>query len=245
MMGWLIIPLLFWLSQPLPIEDPGQESHTYEARYLYGNLDTKVANVIISLTPDEWEGQDAYRIDLSIKVKPIFRLFLHAKYAVEGRITRPGMTPLYYYSNTGKVEGLCKYTEGEEGVYYWRKPAKSPEPEIFAYPNDGKTMELMSMLFFARGYDFVEGEPVAVKALIAGRLAPGTITMEGVDTEKYPGHEAQILHLRMSERGIMENGSGTDVYIWREAGGSHLVLGLQAALGKHGMMMCNIIDLGL
>lgn len=244
MMGLLIIPLLMWLGLGLPMnmEGPGEESCTYEVRYLYGSLDTKVATAVISLSPAIWEGQDVYEVSVNIRVKPLFRLFLHASYGVEGRISRPGMLPRYYFSDTGKVRGYCKYTEGEEGVYYWRKSAKMPEPEIFTYPNDGKTMELMSMLFFARGHDFVPGEPLSVSAVIGGKRVPGTITMEGVDTDRYPGHKAEVLHLHMDERGIMENGSGNDVYIWREAEGSHLVLGLRAGLGKRGTMECRILE---
>ena len=176
------------------------------------------------MKPDVWEGKEVNTLNISIRVKSIFRLFLKDEYAVEGQFTRPGMKPLYYYCPSSKGEGWCRYTEGEKGVYYWRQFDKKPEPEIYVYPNDGKTFELMSMLYFARVYPFREGVPCEVKVILGGKLFPAVITWESTDTERYPGHTAQVLHLVFPERGLMENGSGNEATVWRDADGSQPVL---------------------
>ena len=241
MLRFLIIPLLLLLGQPVSPTEPGTENLRYEVRYLYGALNARVANATFTLAPDVWEGKDVYRTDIRIRVKPLFRLFLNADYIVEGRFTRPGMEPLYYFTPSGG-ECWCRYTEGEEGVYYWRKMGKMESPEIYTYPNDGKTLELMSMLYYARTFDFKEGVPCEVKVILGGKLFPATITWEKTDTERYPGHRAQVLHLVFPERGLMENGSGNEATLWRDADGSHPILGLQVGLGKKGTMVCNILE---
>ena len=99
----LIIPLLLWLGQPVKVAtDLGKETCTYEVRYLYGNLNTKVAKAIFTLTPSVFEDQKAYKAEISIKVQPIFQLFLHSKYTVQDYFTRPGMKPLYYTTSSNK-----------------------------------------------------------------------------------------------------------------------------------------------
>lgn len=242
MLRLLIIPLLMLLGQPVTATDPGQESLLYEVRYVNGALNAKVAKASFTLGPSVWEDQDVYRADILITVQPIFRLFMIPKYIVQGYFTRPGMKPLYYYSPTGKGVGWCRYTEGEEGVYYWRQVNKMPEPEIYTYPNDGRTMELMSLLYFARTYDFQPGEPCQVKMLMGGKSFPVTVILESTDEERYPGHKAQLLHVLFPERGLMENGAGNEAFIWREAEGNRPILGMRVGLGKKSTMICNIIE---
>ena len=242
MLRLLIIPLLLLLGQPVSPENPGTENLRYEVRYLYGALNARVATASFDLAPDVWEGKDVYRSDIHVRVKPIFRLFLKADYVVEGRFSRPGMALMYYRSPSDRGEAWCRYTEGDKGVYYWRQYDKMPEPEIYVYPNDGKTFELMSMLYFARVYPFREGVPCEVKVILGGKLFPAVITWESTDTERYPGHTAQVLHLVFPERGLMENGSGNEATVWRDADGSQPVLGLEVNLGKKGTMVCNILE---
>lgn len=237
----LIIPLLLWLGQPVKVAtDLGKETCTYEVRYLYGNLNTKVAKAIFTLTPSVFEDQKAYKAEISIKVQPIFQLFLHSKYTVQDYFTRPGMKPLYYTTSSNKGSAWCRYSEEE--IVFWRKYGKMPEPAIYTHPNDGISMELVTLLFYARTHDFKEGEPYEVKPLMGGKPRPATLTMEGIDTKKYPGHSAQVFHLVMLERGIMENGSGKDAYIWIDTDENRTPLGLQVALGKNRTMICNIIE---
>jgi hypothetical protein len=242
MLRFLIIPLLMLMGQVGTPTEPGHEEYKYEVRYLYGALNAKVAIATFGLKPDVWEEQEVYRTDILIKVQPIFRLFMNANYVVKGCFTRPGMKPLYYYTPDGKGEVWCRYTEGDEGVYYWRQLDKMPEPEIYTYPNDGRTMELMSLVYFARTYDFKEGEPCHLKMIMGGRPFPVTITLESTDEERYPGHKAQLLHVLFTERGLMENGAGNEAFIWREAEGSRPVLGMKVGLGKKRTMICNIIE---
>ena len=235
----LIIPLLMLLTQPTKATEPGEEELAYEIRYLYGAINAKVATGTFVLRPDVWEGQDVYTADIYIKVKPLFRLFLLPEYDVTGHFTRPGMNPLHYFCPSGRGWGECRYTEGEKGVHYWRQFDKMPEPEHFYYPNDGRTMELMSLLYFARMYEFVQGEAVPVKMLLAGKIYNGNITLVGEDSERYPGHVAQELHLEIIGRGLMEDGSGNLFVVWRDASGTHPVLGMYVPLGKKGTMLVN------
>ena len=241
MIRWRIIPLVLWLGQPVRVlTHPEEETCTYDVRYLYGNLNTKVAKATITLTQAQFEGQEVYKAEIGIKVQPIFRLFLHSKYTVEDYFTRPGMKPLYYCTSSNKGSAWCRYSEDE--IVFWRQYGKMPEPAIFHYPNDGITMELVTLLYYARTHDFKEGEPIEVRPLMGGQPIRSTLTLEGIDTEKYPGHRAQVFHFVMLERGIMENGSGKDAYIWIDADGNRQALGLQVALSKNGTMVCNIIE---
>lgn len=241
MIRLLIIPLVMLLAQPDVPVNPSEETSMYEVRYILGDLNTKVAKATITTTPTMWEEKDAYKAEINIKVQPFFRLFLHAKYFVEAFVTRPGMQPLYYSTSSSKENAWCRYSEGEEGIVFWRH-YKKKEPKTLIFPNDGRTMELVSMLYYVRTFDFKEGEPCELKVLIGERALPATLTMEGIDTEKYPGHRAMFIRFVMLERGIMENGSGNEAYLWIDADGARIPLGLQVALGKRGVMVCNIVE---
>lgn len=241
MIRLLIIPLVMLLAQPDVPVNPSEETSMYEVRYILGDLNTKVAKATITTTPTMWEEKDAYKAEINIKVQPFFRLFLHAKYIVEAFVTRPGMQPLYYSTSSSKENAWCRYSEGEEGIVFWRH-YKKKEPKTLIFPNDGRTMELVSMLYYVRTFDFKEGEPCELKVLIGERALPATLTMEGIDTEKYPGHRAMFIRFVMLERGIMENGSGNEAYLWIDADGSRIPLGLEVALGKRGVMVCNIVE---
>ncbi|MBQ2172279.1 MAG: DUF3108 domain-containing protein [Bacteroidales bacterium] len=241
MIRLLIIPLVMLLAQPDVPVNPSEETSMYEVRYILGDLNTKVAKATITTTPTMWEEKDAYKAEINIKVQPFFRLFLHAKYFVEAFVTRPGMQPLYYSTSSSKENAWCRYSEGEEGIVFWRH-YKKKEPKALIFPNDGRTMELVSMLYYVRTLDFKEGEPCELKVLIGERALPATLTMEGIDTEKYPGHRAMFIRFVMLERGIMENGSGNEAYLWIDADGSRIPLGLEVALGKRGVMVCNIVE---
>ena len=239
----LIIPLLLGLGEPVKVvTEPAEETSTYEVRYLYGGLNAKVAKATFTLTPTVFEEKEVYKSDISIRVQPIFRLFMHAQYGVEAFFSRPGMDPVYYTTSTNKGSAWCRYSEGEEGVVFWRQFGKMPEPEIFSYYNDHRTFEVVSLLYFARTHDFEEGDPCDVNVLMGGRKVPSTLVFEGYDTEKYPGHKARILHLHMIDRGIMENKSGQDIYLWTDVDEAHTVLGLQVSLGKRGTMVCHILE---
>lgn len=242
MMRLLIIPLLLWMGQAVSPSPSGDEICQYEVSYILGDLNTKVAMATITTTPTMWEEKEVYKSEINIKVQPFFRLFLHAKYFVEAFVTRPGMQPLYYTTSSSKENAWCRYSEGEEGIVFWRHFKKKQEPTILTFPNDGQTMELVSMLYYVRTFDFKEGEPCELKVLIGERALPATLTMEGIDTEKYPGHSAKRIRFFMPERGIMENGSGNEAYLWIDADGSRIPLGLEVPLGKYGIMVCKIVE---
>lgn len=245
MLKLLLLPLMLLLGNPpgpATPDNPGEEHLVYELRYKNGALKPKVAKAYFNLIPDTWEGKDVYTAQISIDVKAIFRLFMKADYQVTGHFTRPGMEPLYYYCPSKEGWGECHYTPGEQGVHFSRMMGEMEVPEEYFYFNDGKTMELMSVIYTIRWRELKLGEPIDMNMLLAGKIVHSTIVLEENDTEKYPGHTAQRLKVEMVERGLMENGSGNVFYIWREAEGTRPILGLQVPLSKKGSLLVNIIE---
>lgn len=71
-------------------------------------------------------------------------------------------------------------------------------------------------------------------ASVAARL-----TWQGADPDKFPGENAKRFLLEMTERGLMENGSGNKIQAWRSAGPDRRILGLETAISA-GMMVVRI-----
>lgn len=238
-MRYLITALLMLMLAPVSVTDPGNETNVYEVRYVRGALNTRVAKATLSLAEDEWEEQPAYRADITIKVAAIFRLFMKTDYIVTARYTRPGMLPLYYYSQEVKKYGECHY--GEELIHFSRQMDRDAPVEEFDVPNDGKSFELLSMLMFARRYDFEPEVPVPVKILMFGDAYHAQVTLQGTDETLFPGHKAEVLVMEVLERGLFENKSGQQITVWRDAEGSRPILGLEINLHK-AKVVCKVID---
>jgi hypothetical protein len=74
-----------------------------------------------------------------------------------------------------------------------------------------------------------------VHILVSGKLYPGELLHLGEDLERFPDMPAEKLLLRLTERGLMENGSGNEIYIWRSSGPDRNILGLETNLSTGSM----------
>ena len=230
-----LLILLIALQSVLP---QTSEKLVYEVRYCLGALNTKVATGTIPLVQDVWEGRKALRSDASIKVQPIFRLFLKGSYSANLYLGAGDMKPLYY--RYGHENGVNECTYRPDSVYYHRDHKTKGIRDI-TLPNDGRTMEIFSLLFLVRDLNLSPGESINAKAYLSGGFRNVRITMIGTDTERYPGREADAFLIETPEQGLMENGSGNIIKLWRSGSGSRPVLGIEVPLST-GKMIANLTD---
>lgn len=236
----LIFILLFLLPFIGRAQEP--ESLEYELRYKLGAMKTKVANATMTLEPSEWQEQPAYLSVVKIRVAPVFRLFMRAEYMAGLYLSNPGMESVYNFSQTGKDYTYCYYGKGERGIHFERHPKGRKQGEHFFFDNDGRTFELLSLLWYIRRFDFDRTETLDLKAFFTGTIMDCQVRRTGQDSEKYPGHTADCIQVDLLGRGLMENGSGNQVLVWRDTEGTRPILGLEISLGK-GTMFCNITNL--
>lgn len=236
----LLIPGL--LSSPAPVSSEALGTVEYEVRYLLGGLDTKVADAAISLEHSTWEGQKVLHAHAVIRTAPIFRLFMNAEYLADTYLVSGGLEPLYYMNpikragKLGRFECVYDKSAGIIRSEFVRPPADSVSK---SFPLDGKTMDLLSLLQYVRFLDLAEGRSLSMHVLKAGLSVPATLTNKGPDTERYPGVETDRFLLTMTETGLMENGSGNKITVWRQAGSERVLLGMEVNLGS-GVMLVTI-----
>lgn len=230
-----LLILLIALQSVLPRTS---EKLVYEVRYKLGALNTKVATGTIPLVQDVWEGRKALRSDANIKVQPIFRLFLKGSYSANLYLGAGDMKPLYY--RYGHENGVNECTYRPDSVYYHRDH-KTKGVHNISLPNDGRTMEIFSLLFYFRDLNLAAGESINAKAYLSGGFRNVRITMIGTDAERYPGREADAFLIETPEQGLMENGSGNIIKLWRSGSGSRPVLGIEVPLST-GKMIANLTD---
>ena len=77
--------------------------------------------------------------------------------------------------------------------------------------------------------------------LIGGKSIRAALTNQGADSERFPGEQTERFFLKMYERGLMENGSGNAITVWRSTDGAHQILGLETDLGS-GTMSVSVIE---
>jgi len=230
-----LLILLIALQSVLPRTS---EKLVYEVRYKLGALNTKVATGTIPLVPDVWEGRKALRSDASIKVQPFFKLFLKGSYTANLYLGAGDMKPLFYRYGHENGFNECRYRA--DSVYFHRSHKKKGVQNI-ALSNDGRTMEIFSMLFLLRELNLSPGESINAKAYLSGGFRNVRITMIGTDAERYPGREADAFLIETPEQGLMENGSGTVIRLWRSHGGTRPVLGIEVPLST-GTMIANLTN---
>jgi hypothetical protein len=212
----------------------------YEVRYKIMGIDTKVAVATISLENGTWEGRPALHSHSVIRANSVFKLFLNAEYVTDAYITPDGKEPLYYINPTrkgkkeGKFECSYDYKEGTIRSEYVRPPA---DPVVGTYSLDGNTMDLLSLLFSIRFNDIAPGESRPMNLLMSGDCIAATLTCQGIDKDRYPGVETKRLHLKMTGRGLMENGSGDEITVWCTTDSSHRLLGLETFLNSNPMVV--------
>ena len=204
---------------------------TYEIRYTWGAIDAKVATVTISLNPDSYQGKSAYRSHAFVKTSAIFRLFIGADLTVDSYIDEAELLPLYTINPYRKSGKDCKFEyiydrEARQVTNVAQGPKETLETK---YPFDGRIFDLLTVLAFVRFLDAGD-KPVSLRLMLGEAAYPAVITYQGKDTERVPGVEADRFQIRLTERGVMENGSGNELTFWRSPGSDRRILGLEAAV---------------
>lgn len=230
-----LLILLIALQSVLP---QTSEKLVYEVRYKLGKFNTKVATGTIPLEEDQWEGRKVLRSDASITVQPFFKLFLKSSYTAHLYLDAEDMTPLYYSYGHENGFNECRYQK--DSVYFHRINKKTGNRD-FALPNDGRTMEVFAILFHIRDLNLSAGETTSVKVYLDGDFRNIRITMIGTDTERFPGRVADDIFIETPEQGLMENGSGNLIRLWRAHDGARPVLGIEVPLST-GIMIANLRD---
>lgn len=225
----------------IPAESLGTVS--YDVRYKLGAITTKVATATISWEEASWNGTPAYHSAALVRTTPIFRLFISSDYVAETYFTRSDLTPLYFVNpfKRNKQDGKFEYVyQNGHGEIASTTVRGDDEPEYKTFPNDGTTLDLLSLLHFVRFVPLSDdSEPLEMHILMAGKSYPALLEYLGTDDDKIPGIPAEKLHLRMTEHGLMENKSGNELYLWRATTPDHRLLCLETNLSS-GRMICAI-----
>lgn len=223
----------------IPAESLGTVS--YDVHYKLGAITTKVATATISWEKESWNGVPAYHSKAVVQPTPVFRLFISSDYLAETYFSRSEFAPLYFvnpFKYSGK-EGKYEYVfRADKKVIESTTVQGDDPPENKTFPLDGRTMDLLSLLHFVRFVE-IEDEPIDMHILMAAKSYAARLVFQGEDDEKFPGQDAERLLLQMTERGLMENGSGKEIHLWRSSEDDHRLLGLEVALSS-GRMICRI-----
>lgn len=224
----ILLPATLCGARKLPSAALG--TFTYEVRYIWGAINAKVATATISLEPARWDGRDSYHSHAFVKTSAIFRLFIGADLTVDSYIAQSDLLPLYTINPYRKGGKDCKfeyiYDRDKRQVTNVAQGPKETLTKQFAF--DGKIFDLLTLLAYCR---FEAGEKSVTLTLMLGDAAyPAILSYQGKDTESFPGEEAERFLLRLTERGVMENGSGNEVTFWRSSGSDRKILGLEAAI---------------
>ena len=216
----------------------------YEARYNWGAINSKVADATITLERDKWNGSDVLHSRATISASSIFRLFMNADYLADAYLSPDTLEPVYYINpvKKGGKEGKIEYTFDHAAKLVKSESVRPPAaPETVTFPLDGKTMDLLSLLQHVRFLDLGEGKSESLHLLMSGRSVSATLTCEGADPEKFPDKSVLRFRLKMVERGLMENGSGKEIVVWRSTAADRRILALEAALSA-GSMTVSILE---
>ena len=220
-------------ARKVPAEALGTVS--YDIHYNWGIINTKVADAAISFEKEAWQGHAAYHSHAAIKSTPVFSLFIGSDYIADTWIAQSDLEPLFFINPFKKngQEGKFEYTYDASHKVIASVTVLDPNQpaEEKDFPYDGHTMDLLSLLHYIRFVDISEGsKPIKLSLLMGGKAFAAKLSHKGVDEEKYPGQKAEHLLLEMTERGLMDNGSGNELQIWRSAGEDRRLFGLEAPL---------------
>ena len=217
----------------------------YEVRYKLGAITSKVATASVSLEKGERDGQPVYYTKATVKTTPVFRLFLGADCFAEAWMTRSDLSPLYYVNPLTKkgFKGIIEYDYDAGSRTIRSLAARSPQDSVRAvFPLDGRTKDLLTLLQDVRFRDFpATGAPEPMHVLLSGQSVAATLSCVGPGTEMFPDRETDHIVLRLTERGMMENGSGNEIHVWRSREADRRILRLEAALSS-GFMYVTIQD---
>lgn len=206
----------------------------YDVRYTWGRLDTRVATAAISWQDTLYDKVPACHATAVVRTTPIFHLFLGSDYYAEIYFNRGDHSPLYFinpFTSNGKdCKHECVYRT-DKGIIEATSIRSKGEPEHKTFPLDGRTMDLFTLMPFVRFLDLQPAdEPLHIQVLIASKPYPAEIRNEGPDNEKFPGTPAERFLILMTEHGLMENGSGNEIHLWRSAAPDHRLLALETDL---------------
>ena len=217
----------------------------YEVRYKLGAITTKVGTATISLEKGEWDDQPAYYSKASIKASSIFRLFLGADNFAESWLDRKSLAPLHYSNPFTKkgFKGMLEYDFDADSRTIESTIIKSAQDTVRAtFPLDGRTLDLLALMHDVRVRDFSpSGDPVQIHVLLAGQSVAATLSYVELDEEMFPDQEADHILLKLIDRGLMENGSGNEIHLWRSRESDCRLLRLEAVLSS-GTMLVTIQD---
>ena len=222
----------------LPEESLGAVN--YDVRYKLGVLNTKVATATITWEKADWKQRPAYHSHAFIQTTPVFRVFLGSDYTADTYLSRNGLAPLFFsnpFQDGSKVEYVYNAERGEIESLTVRSTG---ECENKTFPLDGHTLDLLSLLHDLRFRHFAAPDvSSSVHLLMGGKSYAARIVFQGTDTSAFPGKSAERILVQMTEHGLMENGSGNEIYLWRTTTPERRLLGLEAALSS-GKMTCRI-----
>lgn len=236
LLGALLFPYFLSAQTPVPRESLG--TVRYEVRYRLKNIETRVAEATISLERSQRGDRPVAHAHASVRAQSVFRLFLNAQYLADSYMTPDGTEPVYYMNpvkrggKEGRFECVYDKEKGSVRTEFVRPPA---DPVVKNLPYDGRTMDLLSLLQYVRFQDFSDGKTRTMHLLMGARSSSATLSFQGIDTERFPGKRTERLHLKMLDQGLMENGSGDEITVWRSTGNDHTLLALETSLGS-GMM---------
>lgn len=206
----------------------------YEVRYKLKMLETKVATAVISLEKDKWEKQSAFHAKARIKASSIFRMFMGEEYVSDSYLTSAAMplyciNPLKIKNRTGKREYY--YHSGSHTIESVLT-MEEEDPRSVVIQQKGTTLELLSLVIFARFHDFSSSGKMSLNVLMNGKSYPAVLHTEGIDNERFPGYETERIVLELTGRGLMEDGSGNQITLWRSTGSDRTVFGLEVPLSS-------------
>jgi hypothetical protein len=240
MIAVLLFSALLSLPPSPPVSAEALGTVKYEVRYIKGAINTKVADATISLEKGTWNQQSVLHSHATVRASSVFRLFLNSEYVADTYLASDGQEPVYYMNpvKRGGKEGKfeCTYDKGAKLIRseFVRPPA---DPVNKTFTLDGRTMDLLSLLQFVRFHNFTVGSPVSMHLLMGGESVAATLTCQGSGDDRYPGTERFLL--KMKDRGLMENGSGNEITVWRTKGGSRRIVCLETALST-GVMVVTV-----
>ena len=209
----------------------------YVVRYQRGKLDARVATATITWEMSTWNETPALHSTALVKTTPLFKLFLGSDYFAETYFGRKDLSPLYFINpfKNGKYEYFYRQ---ETGLIESTIDEGDGQPAYMTFPFDGRTMDLLSLLHFVRFLDPSKaGSPYDIQLLMASKCHPARIEYQGIDNDKFPGIPTEKFLVKMTERGLMENGSGDELHIWRSPGPDRRLLALETALSSGSMIV--------
>jgi hypothetical protein len=212
----------------------------YDVRYKLGALNTKVATATITWEKADWKQQPAYHSHALVQTTPVFKIFLGSDYTADTYLSQKSLAPLFF-SNPFKDGSRVEYVYNAESKEIESLAVKaSGEAENKSYPLDGRTMDLLSLLHYLRFHTFsAEGSPLSMHLLMGGISYAARVICQGPDETKFPDKPSERIVVEMTEHGLMENGSGNKLLLWRSNGPDRRILGLEVALSS-GTMICRI-----